>query len=789
MLPQTREQQVERQQMHLASEEQELDMAHARIERYHGEPAIMIDGVASPPMAFTPVQLNRTYLRRLGEAGIRLYFLMCRTSWNQPAGPGAADGNSQLLEDLQLVMEAVPDAWIMLRLDITPTSEWINERPGEQVLFNDGSREQVECSSAGPELLDGMISFASEAWRREGKTALLEFLAVLETSPYYERVVGFFLCGGGTGEWYYPGEHRMHNAEKGTYADFSEPFRGAYERFLRQKYGTEKELRRAWKRPDASFAAPLIPDMTDRHFVYGAEKEIARAYEQDVDYPQPSDEELNGTAPNVGVFLNANERLHTMDFYAALNEATAELILHFAAILKDYREDLLVGAFYGYYGCVDYFDASHSTGTLSILNSGRVDFLSGPGVYDNREPGGVTAQRGMQDSLRLRNQIYISEDDNRTHLKATDYERETMGLYTVQDSLNTLKREFARNLCEDIHAWWFDMSSPGQRPWYDDAEILALFRRQQELGHHAYSLDRTKKNEIAVIYDTESVHLVSDATDRMVLDYYRTSDLHRIGAPLDYYFHNDMALPEMPDYRLYILLNVYCLSDAEREAIRAKARRNHAVLLWMYAPGFVNCQAEKVMDTTNIERTTGMKVGRLERSAFPYFRITDINHPALRHADPHRRYGFIDRQVRSNIWLKPAAMPAPYVHPRFHIEEAGVSVLGRYCIDGRAAYALREEEGYTSAYCATPVLRNDLLASLAEYAGCHLYSLSGDVLYANEHCLALHAASPGRRRIRFKKPCSPWEVYEGHCYGRRVSEITVEMYPGETKMWFLEGEC
>ena len=31
-----------------------------------------------------------------------------------------------------------------------------------------------------------------------------------------------------------------------------------------------------------------------------------------------------------------------------------------------------------------------------------------------------------------------------------------MGLYDVRDSIVTLKRDFARVLCEDIYAWWFD---------------------------------------------------------------------------------------------------------------------------------------------------------------------------------------------------------------------------------------------------------------------------------------------------------------------------------------------
>lgn len=305
-------------------------------------------------------------------------------------------------------------------------------------------------------------------------------------------------------------------------------------------------------------------------------------------------------------------------------------------------------------------------------------------------PGGVVAQREMQDSLRIRNRIFISEDDSHTHISEPLYQRSMMGLYTAQDSVNTLKREFARDLCEDIGGWWFDMSSEGKTPWYDDPDILALFRRQQEIGRLAYSLDRTKKNEIALLYDTESVHLVSDVTDRLVLDHYRTSDLHRIGAPVDYYYHNDVSWSEMPDYRLNIVLNAYCLTDADREAIFSKARKNHAVVLWLYAAGFADPDAERIMDPSNIEKTVGMKVEMMNRTVFPYFRTEDNGHPALRYADRDRRYGFIDREVHSTVWPKPTELPVPYMNPGFYIHDESVTVLGRYCIDGRIAYALRE---------------------------------------------------------------------------------------------------
>lgn len=760
-------------------------MAKARIEKYNGEPAIVVDGVAYPPMTFTMVQRKKDYLKRLGENGIKIYYLENKMRWNQPGDENTPDGTTQTIEDMKLLLEAVPDAYIILRLVVNPDVKWINNHPDEQVLFNDGSKESVDCSSAGG-VVDGMISFASESWRRDGKAAVLEYLNELAKTSMFEHVIGIFLCAGGTGEWYYPGNNRMHNEEKGTYADFSEPFRKEYSVYLKKKYGTEDELRRVWNRPDATFEVPIIPDMSDRWFIYEADRELVYGskHEQIWDYT------LNEDTSNLGVFLNANNFMHTADFFAALNEATANMIIYFAEFLKEYNPDLLVGAFYGYYGCADYYGASHSTGTISIINSGKVDFLAAPNVYNNREPGGVAAQREMQDSLRIRNQMFVSEDDSRTHLMLPGLELDSMGLYEIRDSINTLKREYARDLCEDIQAWWFDMTSDGVKPWYEDDSIIELFRRQQEVAKYAYSIDRTKKNEIAVIYDTESVHLVSDAVDRVVLDYYRTSDLHRIGAPIDYYFHDDMSLPQMDDYKLYIILNVYCLTDEERESICAKARRNHAIVLWMYAPGFVNYKADRIMDLKNIEKTVGMKVGMKDKVSYPYFKVEDTGHAALRYADTYRRYGYIDRPIQSNVWAEPSLLPIPYLYPGFYIEEdEELTVLGRYCLDGRIAYAMKEVDGFISAYCTTQVIRSELIASMAEFAGCHVFSHSDDVLFANENFVAVHASYTGSRRIYLKKSCNPYEVYEKRYYGNNVSYIDVDMYFGETKMWSLHGAC
>ncbi len=777
----------------------------ARVQPHHGEPAIMVDGQVFPPMMMTVQPDRPEYLKKLRDAGIRIFFLSSSTRWIRPGGTTdpdtfatwqpegfgepkiEPDGITKTVSDIEKLLSAVPDAYIVLRLNTSPPKEWINSHPDDMVTYNDGSHRPLTCSSVGIHPIHGMHSICSEAWRHDGDEALKQYCDEIRRSPHFDRVIGFFLCAAGTCEWYYPDENPITDYENGKYADCSPAFRAEFGRILREKYGTVEKLRKAWNDPTATFDHPKIPDLEERRFTEIDEvildyllkfESLGHNYLVEVD--------RDAKAPtNLGVFLNANDYRHVADFYSALHEGIANTIVHFAGTIKSQFPNLLCGAFYGSLGCTKYFQYGTATGTLPILDCPDVDFLAAPGNYVDRVPGGVTAQREMQDSFRLRNMIFIVEDDSRTH-RVVDFYRDSMGLYDKRDTAVTLKRDFARDLCDEIQGWWFDMCPGGG--WYEDDETLELFRRQQDVARYAYSLDRKKHNEIAVICDTDSVHYVSQNTSELVLDLYRVSDLHRIGAPVDWYFHDDLARDDMPDYKMYLMLNLFCLSECDREAIKRKARKNNATVVWLYAPGFIDPDSERAMRNENITATTGIKVARIDETKPPRFRISG-DHPAVANADPDALYGFIDRYMHHNYWLSNSVVRPPFANPYFFIDDEDAEVLGRYVMDGRPALAVKDDGGYQSVYCCAHVMRWDLLASIAAWSGVHLFADHGDVLYANENFVAIHADGRGKRTIRFKKKCSPFEVYEKQYYGQGVNSIEVEMRHGDTLMFSLNGEC
>ncbi len=767
-------------------------MSVAKIQDYNGRPAIIIDGKPFPPMAFNGYHDDPAYVRDLRNSGIRIFSIMANTDWLRPGGPTVDDDGNPCIElsgfeafkeQAERILENAPDAYLLVRLGVHPPADWVENHPDDIVRYSDGTTiPAIIVSEVHGDKLPGAYSLCSDEWRRDGTAGLMDFCDKVDAAPFADRVIGYFLTAGGTSEWYYV--NPLVDGDR--YADFSPAFRREFSRYLKEKYQTDEKLQQAWNDPNVTIDAPSIPDIQSRFFT-DVDGRIVEAMRMQEALPRTMDcdVEMNPEREsNIGVFLNM-ENIHATqvaDFFEAWHNGTANSIIHFTRALKERYPDKLTGAFYGPYGCTHYFNNGTSS-TLRVLDSGVVDVLASPGDYLGREPGGYVPQREMSDSFALRNTLFFTEDDTRIHTDEPLY-RDAMRCYTAEDSVRLLKRDFARNICDGTYAWWFDQHHGGGR--YKHPDILALFRRQQEVAAYAFEQNRVKISEIAAIYDQQSTQMVSQGTSDLLLELFRGSELGRIGAPVDHYFHDDMQNDRMADYKMYIMVNVFCLTDEEREAIKRKAAKNGALVLWLYAPGFINPAGQQRIGNGNIEKTIGMKIQRLDDTKSPRFKLIQKDHPALRYGDRDRIYGYIDRDIHDNMWGGYCVSPA-FMNPSFSIDDPDAEMLGHYCVDGLPALALKKQpEGWTSVYCAPQILRAELLTSLAEYAGCHLYSYDGDCIYANRSFVTVHAGYTGEHTIHFPRPVDPYEVYEQRFYGNGVRTLKLFMHIGETKMFSFE---
>lgn len=747
----------------------------AELKNLGGRPAIFIDGKFYPPMMATirtnnidHMCIDREYYRNLGKAGIKIFFVICDTVWLKP------NAIELFKEEAEIILEEVPDAYIIPRMGLHPTNEWIKENPEECVTFSDGSQVPYKNFFTESYVTDipALYSLCSKKWREDAGKALEETWKILMSLPYADRIVGCFLAAGGTSEWYYL--TKMAFFEKGIAADHSLAFKQNFTKYLTEKYKSDENLKKHWKNPEATLENPPIPSC-DKH--YFAER-------VDFECNHPGRVLSNGDAPtpkgvgtSVGAIIDVDKNVDVFDFYRALHNGTADSVLHFAKIIKDMTPDKLVGAFYGSFGCTNFLCCGTSGGTVRILNSPYIDFLAAPGVYENRQIEKCEGQREMHDSFALHNKMFIVEQDTRTHME-NDFFKNRFGIYDITDSINIMKREFGRNIADDTQAWWFDQLLGGKR--YKANELYELISKQQVIAEESYSLDRTKNAEIALIFDEESAQLVSDQSTYDLIEIFRNYELPRIGAPVDQYFHNDISDPNMPDYKLYIFVNTLCITDAEREEIHKKLAKNNATAVWIWASGVVNEDKETKLSANNISALTGfdMEMDICQRSG--KFRIEKGE--CVASLKPRYIYGYEDRVRDPNgrennmSWMFPAFYPKDG------------EVCARFVTTGKPAVCYKDLGSFKSIFHGSKSINSDTIRSFASFAGCHIYSDSDDVFYIGKNYITVHSTYGKPITLKFPENVTLEEVYEKKIYGENVDEVTIDMYIGETKTFRLIGK-
>mgnify|MGYP004696673099 CR=1 FL=1 len=744
-------------------------MTKAEIKEYNGYPAISINGEIYPPMMMTIVSrfrekiiVDQKHYQALGEAGIRIFFIICDSLWTD------TEAVSHILYETRQILEVVPNAWFFLRIGLHPTKEWLLEHPDEIVRFSDGSVRRAYCVTETVEIdLPGMYSLCSEKWRETAGEYLIKTVDALQKTIVSDHIVGIFFAAGGTSEWYYM--NPTEDYEKQLTADFSPAFAKQFRKYMDEKYGPGQK-------------STEIPSLSERFFaetdrIIGHPKMPGIMEEK----PKPPS---NGT--NYGTFLDLNHGSHAFDFYRAWHLGTADSIIYFGSLVKKYYPDLLTGSFYGAWGWNEFLSCSNVSGVLRILDSGKIDLLANPGVYENRQPGGFTGQREMADSFRLRNTIFVVEEDTCTHAENA-YFRETTGMYTLENTLEVMKRDFGRNLSEDLQAWWFDQHAGGKR--FKGPEIYALLKRQQDIMMQAYMKTRKKCNEIAMIYDEETVCLASLQTTRDEVEMFRAYEIARVGAGIDQYYHNDLSDPRMPDYKLYIFCNTCYLTDAERESIRRKLKKNHAVAVFMYGAGLMNPDRKRPLDTAYIEELTGIRVSARMEADSPKF-IFEENVPFFgSKIEEGTIYGILRETLKNNDEYDVQRHCYPQVlYPVLYADDPDADVLARFCASGTPAVALKNGEDFLAVYYGAKLLNAEILREIARMAGCHIWEENGNVVYVSKNYLTVHASRTGTVTISLPYRGSAREVYEDRFYAKDEFSFSFFMKYGTTRTFELNQQ-
>ena len=152
-----------------------------------------------------------------------------------------------------------------------------------------------------------------------------------------------------------------------------------------------------------------------------------------------------------------------------------------------------------------------------------------------------------------------------------------------------MRREYAHHLIRGAAFWWFDMEGG----WYIAPGILADFKKQAEIARRALEWDMSSVSQAAGVVSAmrpawHSFMRMFDVDPQASLVELQvdlsTREMHKAGAPIDWWMMDDLARPEMHRYKALYFHNPTILSDAEHEALEG-LKSDRRTLIFSAIPG------------------------------------------------------------------------------------------------------------------------------------------------------------------------------------------------------------
>ncbi|HRV05081.1 MAG: Beta-galactosidase [candidate division TA06 bacterium ADurb.Bin131] len=656
-----------------------------------------------------------------------------------------------LEKDIKKLLQKDKDAIILFHFRTDRMPQWWIEKYGDElIVYDDGGKKASQC---GPEKMENP-SISSEIWKQYVCDSIRKYTRYLKEN-YPERFSGYYFAWGICGEWNYYGETDMNDWRC---PDFSPAMIRKFRSWLREKYGNSiKLLRESWNDATIDFESAEIPQRIKR------------------------------LSSELGSFRDPLRNSDVTDYYQFVSDIAADTFIDFCKTAKEQSSNTIIcGGGYG--GLMDinvcsylYFGLTTSGGIKKVLNSPYVDFYSTPYSYYSREIGvGDCSYMCITESWKLHNKIRLGDNDTRTSL-AEPFHKPFGRPDTIRDSIEILKRDFGQHLIRTSGGFWLAQ-------WLDHPQLIKTISKLNKIGQLSMKYDRSSADGIAMIVDVDSLFYQKMANILMYKLLYeqRMNEFGRIGTPWHLYLHDDLAINDMPDYRVYVFLNTFYLTDSERKTIKEKVCRNNNTVVWMHAPGFQN---EKGFSMDAIEDLTGIRVRYEDVSANSEIKIINFFHPLTNNIIPDSRDSFLGVRKMFEWSGTPSHGHMDHtgvVEPVFYADDPHAMVFGKIISINKPGFVMKDMGEWKSIYISAPMLTAKILRNICKFSGVHIYLDTDDLLYANRHFVVVHTKTKGEKTINLPVEANVYEAFENRCIGKSIKRFT-EFIPARcTRIYFLE---
>lgn len=736
-------------------------MTTSKVALYKGLPTLFLN---DEPLAPVAAYVGPHHTGTFAQAGIQLYTFSVRGTWW--LGPGEYDF-SAIDAFIADYVARIPEGYFMPRIDLARQGHpwWGELHPEEMVVLRSiETGEPISPYDPDPRVVDylghevhlealNLHSFHSEVWRREAAQAVYDLIAHCEAQPYAERLWAWHLCDGLFCEWFHWNEYNFAGM-----ADYSPAAVADFRRWLRATYKNDlAALRRAWGKPDVTFENAEIPLPQER----------AKAFHYDLYHP----------------VINRP----TIDYHQCMSDATVDCILAVCqAAKRALPQPKVTCVFYGYqFSNMPRPQLNGHYALQRLLASDAVDMIASPHCYGNRGEGGYHAPQSLAETIRRAGKIHFDEIDCKTVWTppTVTWKRHISQPTTVEGTIEMLKKDAAYAIASGTAQWWMDLTDQG---WFDAPELVEPLRKLRGIAERVREMEPKSFGEIALVVSQRAMMYLPprEGLHNAVQKMLRNWHLSRVGAPFDLLTVEELTRPDVPRYKLYIMANLFYLSERER-AILADILQTglRKTALWMYAPALLT---DADTSLGSMEYLTGLRFGAEAVEAELDVEIIRNDHPITQGLPIGMRYGTgVDRE---QYLLPPKIqyLPETKMTLHFYVQEGWGETLGLSCATGKPGLVVRELGGLQSVYSAAPVLSWQVLRNIAQYAGVHLYTEGGHMVWGNDRFLAIYAQGEGDLVVRFPKAVDVEDAYEDRLLGQKVTRLTLPMKKWETRLLILK---
>lgn len=722
--------------------------AKSEIKMYNGKPTVFVNGVAQAPLWYSrperDTQFDQTEMEGLASVGIdtSIAFILPRETLGELWMSDGTIKTETIDQQILGTLAANPNSQLIMAIDTSPPQWWLDAHPEECVKLNDGTVSKE--------------SFSSELWKKETGEKITEIIEYLMQQPYANNIIGFKITGGTTYEWQWWG---INGSTK--VGDYSSVGLTAFRNWLKEKYGTDAALRKAWNDNSVTLATATVPNIAAR-----SETEF-------------------------GSILSAGKNRQAIDYELFMGKMKTDAMLYFAEIAKKATNNrLIVGTYAGYLLNVINYDMAASTSQTSfqrVLESEYIDFITCPWNYGEREIGYSGDYMSAADSITAHGKLYIAEDDNRNHtttmFDAPDARASVGWTRTSEQSIEQLKRNFAYALSKGCGLYLYSLAGT----YFTDEQLWETASAMMQEMTLSLGLEHKSVSDIAVFYDEQSPAYMpysgSDLTNELLykgLLMAQRKELYSLGTPYDTYLLDDLEKGLVSEHKVNIMLSTTQVTESERRAISEKLQKNGNVIIWVFTSGMSD---GNTTSAENLSRLTGMNMKIIEGSS-----------------DERKLIGTVEVENYDN-WVTAGLADVSFgaieyrtLAPVIAVDDENAVTLGYHTEQngfgtGNVGFAVKEmsdENGnnWTSIYSAVPCIPADILRNILKHCGCHIYDeTSSDVIYADNNYISVHSLFGGEKTITLPGNYTVYDVFNRKIIAKNVNGFTYTSDKSETRLF------